>query len=74
VGVRVAGSHPLDAKQVAMPDIVHTPQAGRPSLLLLHGRGGTEHDLVGLAQAVAPGWGIIAARGPDDDELTIDVA
>jgi phospholipase/carboxylesterase len=65
MGVRVAGSHPLDAKQVAMPDIVHTPQAGRPSLLLLHGRGGTEHDLVGLAQAVAPGWGIIAPRGPE---------
>ena len=38
---------------------------GRPTLLLLHGRGGTENDLVALARAVAPGWGIIAPRGAE---------
>ena len=48
-----------------MTAIVRPADAGRPTLLLLHGRGGTEHDLVGLAEVVAPGWGIIAPRGPE---------
>jgi len=45
--------------------IVRPADAGRPTLLLLHGRGGTEHDLLALADAVAPGWGVIAPRGPE---------
>lgn len=36
-----------------------------PTLLLLHGRGGFEHDLLGLAAMVAPGWGVIAPHGPE---------
>ena len=48
-----------------MTAVVRPPDNGRPTLLLLHGRGGGEHDLVGVAEAVAPGWGIIAPRGPE---------
>ncbi len=32
-------------------------------LLLLHGTGGNEHDLIGLAEAVAPGRTVISPRG-----------
>ena len=34
-----------------------------PALLLLHGTGGTEHDLVGLADRIAPGSAILSPRG-----------
>ena len=32
-------------------------------LLLLHGTGGTEHDLLGLAETVAPGRTVLSPRG-----------
>lgn len=35
----------------------------RPALLLLHGTGGDEHDLVELAQSVSPGSTILSLRG-----------
>jgi phospholipase/carboxylesterase len=38
-------------------------EAGKAPLLLLHGTGGNEHDLIGLAQAVAPGRAILSPRG-----------
>ena len=44
---------------------LHRPAsaAGRPALLLLHGTGGNEHDLVGLADRLAPGAALLAPRG-----------
>ncbi len=33
------------------------------TLLLLHGTGGSEHDLLPLAQQIAPGCGLLAPRG-----------
>jgi phospholipase/carboxylesterase/glyoxalase family protein len=34
-----------------------------PTLLLLHGTGGTEHDLVPLASLIAPAAGVLSPRG-----------
>jgi len=46
---------------------VVTPREGtapHPVLLLLHGRGADEHDLLGLAEAVDPRLLILSARAP----------
>lgn len=43
----------------------HRPAAaGRPTVLLLHGRGGHEGDLLPLIDALDPGLGALAPRGP----------
>lgn len=49
---------------------MHLPaEAGRPTLLALHGRGGREDDLVELVRAAAPGAGVLAPRGPEPEGI-----
>ncbi|OUM43915.1 alpha/beta hydrolase [Arthrobacter sedimenti] len=48
----------------AWPHLFDAGAAGTPVLLLLHGTGGTEHDLLPLADRLAPGAGYLAPRGP----------
>lgn len=49
------------------PDFVHrfepAPEEGRPTLLLLHGTGGSEDDLVPLARQLVPGAALLSPRG-----------
>lgn len=45
------------------PHLFVPGQPHRPTLLLLHGTGGSEHDLVPLAQEMLPGAALLAPRG-----------
>ncbi|MFC5928245.1 alpha/beta hydrolase [Cryobacterium melibiosiphilum] len=47
----------------AWPHVYREGAAERPVLLMLHGTGGTEHDLLGLADALDPAAAVIAPRG-----------
>jgi predicted esterase len=50
-----------------MSDFIHVFQPpahpGGPLLLLLHGTGGNEHDLLPLAEMLLPGAGVLSPRG-----------
>lgn len=46
------------------PHVFEPGSPGTPVLLLLHGTGGTEQDLVPLAERLAPGAGHLGPRGP----------
>ncbi|MCU1633349.1 MAG: hypothetical protein JWM61_2001 [Micrococcaceae bacterium] len=46
------------------PHLFSAGAPGTPVLLLLHGTGGTEQDLLPLAERLAPGAGYLAPRGP----------
>ena len=39
------------------------PDAGAPTLLLLHGTGGTEHDLMSIGETIAPAANLLSPRG-----------
>ena len=42
--------------------------SGKPPLLLLHGSGGDEHDLVPLAERIAPGHALLSPRGKVNEQ------
>ncbi|QBI56364.1 alpha/beta hydrolase [Streptomonospora litoralis] len=46
---------------------VQAEEPGRPTLLLLHGTGADEHDLLGLGRALAPGAALLSPRGKVDE-------
>src|SRR6185437_16804813 len=50
---------------------VPAQDADRPPLLLLHGSGGDEHDLIPLAERIAPGHALLSPRGKiSEDGIT----
>lgn len=50
---------------LSFPHVWEPPSdADAPVLLVLHGTGGDEHALVGIARSLAPGAGLLAPRGP----------
>jgi len=54
----------MSAPDLGFEHVFRAPaSSAEPVLLLLHGTGGTEHDLLPLAEALAPGAGVLSPRG-----------
>jgi predicted esterase len=54
----------MTARDLGFEHVYTAPAApDAPTLLLLHGTGGTEHDLLPLAESLAPGAGVLSPRG-----------
>lgn len=51
------------ASALDWPHVFEAGEAGSPVLLMLHGTGGDEHDIVPLATALDPTAGVLAPRG-----------
>ncbi len=49
----------------ARPDFIHefVPGSSKRTLLLLHGTGGNEHDLIALGREIDPAAAILSPRG-----------
>src|SRR5580765_6422182 len=61
---RLACRNRLMADDLGFEHVFRAPaSAHAPTLLLLHGTGGNEHDLVPLADTLAPGAGVLSPRG-----------
>ncbi len=54
----------MTGASAGVPHVWEGPAHPPPVVLALHGRGGTEHDLVPAARVIAPGHGVLAPRGP----------
>ena len=47
-----------------MPDFIHLYEPGVPMLVMLHGTGGDEQDMMAFGQELRqPGMGVLAPRG-----------
>ena len=53
----------MNERSLALQHVWVPPKSAGPTLLLLHGTGGNERDLLPLAEAILPGAGVLSARG-----------
>ena len=53
----------MTSPDLGFEHVFTAPAPDTPTLLLLHGTGGTEHDLLPLAESLAPGAGVLSPRG-----------
>ena len=62
-GPENTGGTPLEFVHRYLPATTHAERAARTTLLLLHGTGGDEDDLIPLGRSLLPGAGILSPRG-----------